>query len=286
MNRIARLVTAFFMLAGLFVYANHTGIAADFLAVAGVPEEKIPFIVSTAERADTLKREAAKKVIEKARETAAARKAAAAARQKAAAAKATVAASTARPGKTAKAEYAKALTSAKHLTVKGRAPKTGYSRDEFGSGWSTVKGCDTRNRILARDLTTVTFGDSKKCVVETGVLDPEAYTGKRINFVRGTKTSTAVQIDHMVALSDAWQKGAQGWSAATRKAFANDPANLLSTDGPANMGKGDGDTATWLPKNKAFRCEYVSRQVHIKDKYKAWVTKAEQDAMVRILAGC
>ncbi|MHA7297675.1 hypothetical protein [Pseudarthrobacter sp. MDT3-1] len=36
-------------------------------------------------------------------------------------------------------------------------------------------------------------------------------TGKTVNFVRGEKTSSDVQIDHLVPLSEAWQKGAQQW---------------------------------------------------------------------------
>ncbi|WP_350339653.1 HNH endonuclease family protein [Actinotalea lenta] len=181
-----------------------------------------------------------------------------------------------------------ALAAVGELVVKGRAPKTGYDRDLFGSGWGDTdhNGCDTRNDILARDLTGTTFkAGTHDCVVLTGTLaDP--YSGKTINFVRGEGTSTAVQIDHVVALSDAWQKGAQQWEATKRVAFANDPMNLLAVDGPLNAQKGDGDTATWLPPNKAFRCQYVARQVGVKATYGVWVTVAERDAMVRVLSTC
>ena len=95
-----------------------------------------------------------------------------------------------------------------------------------------------------------------------------------------------MQIDHVVALSDSWQKGAQQWDTAKREAFANDPLNLLAADGPLNQQKGDGDTATWLPPNKAFRCAYVARQVGVKYTYGLWVTQAEQDAMVGVLSTC
>jgi hypothetical protein len=121
--------------------------------------------------------------------------------------------------------------------------------------------------------------------VQSGILaDP--YTGTTINFLRGSATSTAVQIDHVVALSDAWQKGAQQLTTEQRTAFANDPLNLHATDGPTNMKKGDGDAATWLPPNKGFRCEYVARQISVKATYNLWVTQAEHDAMARILADC
>ena len=173
------------------------------------------------------------------------------------------------------------------LPIKGRAPKTGYSRALFGQAWLDVdrNGCDTRNDMLKRDLTAIVFANSVPCKVSSGVLaDP--YTGTSINFVRGSATSSAVQIDHVVALSDAWQKGAQQLSTEQRTAFANDPLNLQSTDGPTNMKKGDGDAATWLPPNKGFRCEYVARQISVKATYSLWVTQAEHDAMARILADC
>ncbi|MFJ5862613.1 DUF1524 domain-containing protein [Pseudarthrobacter sp. NPDC092439] len=173
------------------------------------------------------------------------------------------------------------------LPVKGRAPKTGYERSLFGPTWADVdqNGCDTRNDILNRDLTDKTYVNSVPCKVQSGTLaDP--YTGTVISFVRGTTTSSAVQIDHVVALSDAWQKGAQQLSAEVRTAFANDPLNLQATDGPTNQQKGDGDAATWLPGNKGFRCEYVARQVSVKARYSLWVTQAEHDTIAAVLAGC
>ncbi|WP_354262150.1 DUF1524 domain-containing protein [Arthrobacter sp. OAP107] len=173
------------------------------------------------------------------------------------------------------------------LPVKGRAPKTGYNRAMFGQAWADVdrNGCDTRNDILRRDLTGISYTNSVPCKVQSGTLaDP--YTGTAINFLRGSATSSAVQIDHVVALSDAWQKGAQQLTTEQRTAFANDPLNLQATDGPTNMRKGDGDAATWLPPNRAFRCDYVARQISVKATYTLWVTQAEHDAMARILADC
>ncbi|GAA1479661.1 DUF1524 domain-containing protein [Gordonia sinesedis] len=176
------------------------------------------------------------------------------------------------------------------LTVKGRAPKTGYSRDLFGQRWSDDvavadghNGCDTRNDILRRDLSSaVTDPRTRGCVVMSGVLhDP--YTGAVVRFTRGT---SLVQIDHVVALSDAWQKGAQGWSADRRRDFANDPRNLRAVSGTANLRKGSGDAATWLPPSRPFRCTYVAAQVEVKRVYGLWVTQAEKDAMRRVLTGC
>jgi hypothetical protein len=181
-----------------------------------------------------------------------------------------------------------ALAALDSLEVKGRAPRTGYDRDLFGAGWVDTdrNGCDTRNDVLARDLTGETFKPgTRDCVVLTGTLaDP--YSGRTIAFERGQGTSEAVQIDHVVALSDAWQKGAQQWDAATRAEFANDPLNLMAVDGPLNMQKGDGDAATWLPPATSFRCAYVARQVAVKIRYTAWVTQAEKNAMATVLGDC
>lgn len=179
------------------------------------------------------------------------------------------------------------------LAIKGRAPKTGYDRDLFGPSWTDDvavagghNGCDTRNDILQRDLVDITFKPgSNECAVQTGTLhDP--YTGTDIAFVRGANTSSEVQIDHVVALSDAWQKGAQQLDTATRENFANDPRNLRAVDGPANQQKSDGDAATWLPPNKAHRCDYVAAQVEVKAAYNLWVTQAEHDAIARVLGNC
>jgi len=186
-----------------------------------------------------------------------------------------------------------ALRALERLPVKGRAPLTGYDRDLFGPAWSDDNGdlwghngCDTRNDILRRDLTALTLkGDTRGCVVLTGVLtDP--YTGRSIRFTRGVGTSTAVEIDHVVALADAWQSGAQAWTAQRRQEFANDPLELLAVDGPTNMSKGAGDAATWLPPAKAFRCAYVARQIAVKQKWGLWVKPAERDAMTGILGRC
>jgi hypothetical protein len=174
------------------------------------------------------------------------------------------------------------------LPVKGRAPMTGYSRDQYGNGWGTGApgdgSCDTREAILRRDLTAVKLGTDNCTVVSGTLVDP--YTGKTITFTRGASTSGAVQIDHIVALGDSWQTGAQQLDASTRKNLYNDPLELLAVDGPANEQKGDGDAATWLPPNKAFRCYYVARQVAVKAKYGFWVTPAEHDAMAGILQSC
>ena len=184
-------------------------------------------------------------------------------------------------------EASEALRILNTLPVKGRAPKTGYSRAQFGDAWSDIdhNGCDTRNDILNRDLTAKQHKNSRGCVVISGVLN-DPYTGKIINFMRGKDTSEQVQIDHVVALSDAWQSGAQEISAQERLQLANDPENLLAVDGPANQQKSDSDAATWLPANASFRCSYVARQIRVKAKYHLWVKPAEKEAMINVLTPC
>ncbi len=174
------------------------------------------------------------------------------------------------------------------LSVKGRAPKTGYSRAQFGPAWADVdrNGCDTRNDILKRDLTSIVFrAKTRDCVVESGTLI-DRYSGETINFVRGNISSMEVQIDHVVALSNAWQTGAFKLSAEQRRVFANDPLNLFAVNGRLNSQKGDGDAATWLPPLKSFRCAYVAQQIAVKAKYSLWVVVPEKSAMVAILAKC
>ncbi len=174
------------------------------------------------------------------------------------------------------------------IPVKGRAPKTGYSRAQFGQAWADVNrnGCDTRNDILARDLTGITFkSGTHNCVVLSGFLvDP--YSGDLIHFLRGQSTSSLVQIDHVVSLSNAWQTGAFKLSLEERTLMANDPLNLLAVKGSLNSQKSDGDAATWLPPSKAYRCSFVARQVAVKSRYKLWFTKAEKAVIVSILSKC
>jgi hypothetical protein len=173
------------------------------------------------------------------------------------------------------------------LDVKGRAPTTGYEREQFGPDWADVEdnGCDTRNDVLERDLVRIVTDTDDSCLVQSGtLLDP--YSGQQIDFIRGWETSFAVQIDHVVALSNAWQTGAQYWKPRKRLRFANDPLNLLAVDGELNLQKSDGDAATWLPPSKPYRCEYVARQIAVKSKYGLWITPPERDAMARILSTC
>jgi len=177
-----------------------------------------------------------------------------------------------------------ALAALNNLEVKGRAPKTGYARSQFPH-WSDPdrNGCDARNDTLKRDLTNITYKvGTRDCKVIAGqLLDP--FSGKVITF---STTKVVIDIDHVVALSNAWQTGAAYFDKSKRTQIANDPLNLLAVDSKLNRQKGDGDAATWLPPSKAFRCEYVARQVAVKAKYGLWVTKPEKVAIDKILSTC
>jgi hypothetical protein len=179
-----------------------------------------------------------------------------------------------------------AAVALRQLSVRSWAPMTGYARRQFGPAWADVdhNGCDTRNDILNRDLTAKQWrAGTHDCVVVAGDLN-EPYSGAAMHFLKSD--ASAVQIDHVVALGDAWQTGAAAWDAARREAFANDPRNLLAVDGRLNEAKGDADAASWLPPRAAAQCAYVVRQIAVKRAYGLWVTPAEHDAMARVLAGC
>ena len=192
------------------------------------------------------------------------------------------------PASAAESAPGVALEVLETIPVKGRAPKTGYSRTAFGQSWADVdrNGCDTRNDILKRDMTSILYkARTRNCVVLSGTLI-DRYSGETINFVRGNVSSMEVQIDHVVALSNSWQTGAFKLSATQRTALANDPLNLFAVKGRLNLQKSDGDAATWVPPMKSFRCVYVAQQIAVKAKYSLWVVAPEKAAMLAILAQC
>lgn len=158
-----------------------------------------------------------------------------------------------------------------------------YTRKNFTEGWldTNNNGCDTRNDILHRDLENIS---NRGCKVFSGKLkDP--YTGKNINFDKRLD-SEAVQIDHIVALQNAWLNGAWEWDIRKREEFANDPLNLLAVDGQSNQDKGSKDFAHWIPTNKKAVCPYAKRQITIKSKYDLQVTSEEKTALFNALDNC
>lgn len=178
------------------------------------------------------------------------------------------------------------------LPVKGRAPMSGYEREQFGQAWSDAarvdgarNGCDTRNDVLRRDLSDVVVKPGTRgCLVLSGTLR-SPYSGHEIGFERGEQ-SGLVQIDHVVPLADAWVKGGQALSADEREDLANDPLNLMAVEGGLNGSKGAGDAATWRPPARSSWCSYAARQIAVKKDYRLWVTAAEKQALLEMLEPC
>lgn len=162
-----------------------------------------------------------------------------------------------------------------------------YKRDAFGERWADVdgNGCDTRNDVLRRDLTQVVLRDGNGCKVLSGMLlDP--YTGATVAFVSGEDTSPLVPIDHVVALAWAWRHGADGWTAAERLAFANDPRNLLATTKDVNQDKSDSGPAEWLPPDAAARCDYAEQYIAVIVAWRLTVDAADRAALAGVLQDC
>ncbi|SEP70296.1 HNH endonuclease family protein [Streptomyces radiopugnans] len=188
------------------------------------------------------------------------------------------------------ADRARAREIVSELEAKGRGPRTGYDRDEFGYAWMDTadgvplarNGCDTRNDLLARDGEELRFRSGSDCVVVSMTLaDP--YTGKEIAWKK--QDAAEVQVDHVVPLSYAWQMGAARWPEDKRERLANDPLNLLPVEGRANSAKGDSGPASWLPPSKAIRCAYAVRFAQVALEYEMPVTAADKETMLRQCGG-
>lgn len=176
------------------------------------------------------------------------------------------------------------------LKTKGRGPRTGYDRDEFGYAWMdsadgvplTRNGCDTRNDLLRRDGQDLRFRSGSDCVVVAMTLD-DPYTGTTIEWRK--REASEVQIDHVVPLSYSWQMGSSRWAESKREQLANDPLNLLPVQGRANSAKRDSGPASWLPPVKSIRCAYAVRFAQVAVKYELAVTAPDRQAMLRQCGG-
>jgi len=191
---------------------------------------------------------------------------------------------------TSASDKSRARTLISKVATKGRGPKTGYSREQFGYAWMdnapgvafAHNGCDTRDDLIKRDGTNVRYRSGSKCVISSMELyDP--YTGRKIDWTK-THAST-VQIDHVMPLSYDWQMGAAHWSKDKREAIANDPLNLIPVDGPSNSAKGDSGPASWLPPSSVIRCSYAVRIAQVSLKYALPVTTADKQAMLTQCGG-
>ncbi|WP_376773001.1 HNH endonuclease family protein [Streptomyces himalayensis] len=191
---------------------------------------------------------------------------------------------------TSDADRGEALKLIERLQAKGRGPKTGYDRGEFGYAWMDTadgvplarNGCDTRNDLLKRDGRELRFRSGSDCVVVSMTLQ-DPYTDQSIKWLK--QRAAEVQIDHVVPLSYSWQMGASRWPESKREQLANDPLNLLPVDGPTNSSKGDSGPASWLPPSKPIRCSYAVRFGQVALKYEMPVTAADKQMMLARCGG-
>ncbi|MBT1162137.1 DUF1524 domain-containing protein [Bifidobacterium sp. SO1] len=197
---------------------------------------------------------------------------------------------------------------------------TGYDRaNQFGTWQNSTQLCGygtTRDLILKRDMTNVVMDSN--CHVQSGTFN-DPYTGKTIKFQRdqysGSRKvsgdSSAVQIDHVVALQDAWASGLWKESRKTdRVKYANDPDVLLASDGTANNTKSMGvnlysagvaksnnnrgrelkwlnsTPSVWLPDNTSYDCAYMAKRVYIKTKWNLTMSSWEKNETVAFLKQC
>ena len=170
------------------------------------------------------------------------------------------------------------------MPVKERETSDDYERSLFSSSWASWRDCNVRQKILNRDIQNAKLG-ANGCAVIGGTLN-DPYSGQTIELTTKSAVSSKIQIDHVVALSNAWQTGARYLTADERKQLANDDLELIAVSSGANQDKSDGDASEWLPDNQAFRCPYVARQIAVKLKYRLWVTPAEKSAMINVLQDC
>jgi hypothetical protein len=160
-------------------------------------------------------------------------------------------------------------------------PATSYNRKDWPH-WIDADGdCqNTRQELLiATSKKPVQFKDSRQCTVIYGEWYG-VYTGKTF-----TKASD-VDIDHIVPLAHAHRHGADKWTKAQRRTFANDFENLLVVSDSINKSKSDQAPHEWLPPLKSYWCEYGKRWEYIKNKYHLWYERQERIALNKLAETC
>src|SRR5204863_7684906 len=106
---------------------------------------------------------------------------------------------------------------------------------------------------------------------------------------RTTEDPAALDINHVVALAEAWRSGAAAWDDGRRRAFANDldqPGELVAVTAAANRSKGDHDLASWRPPNRASWCEFGIGWVRTKLKWGLTADRPEVRAPDDMLRDC
>ncbi len=156
----------------------------------------------------------------------------------------------------------------------------GYVRALF-EHWRDIDGdgCDAREQVLKRDSVTLPQVDPYKCKVIAGDwVSP--YDGARWS------DPTDIDIDHVVALKEAWDSGAWGWSAATRKAYANDTTDrrtLSAVTDNVNQQKSDKDPSNWVPPMKSYVCTYLGNWISVKARWNLSMDQSEWGRIKNLL---
>ena len=154
--------------------------------------------------------------------------------------------------------------------------KSGYRRSLFVH-WSDLdgNGCDTREEVLKRDSISKPQVDPYRCYVVAGDWYSK-YDGKTLS------DRSDVDIDHVVALKEAWDSGAWAWSMSQRQAFANDLTDrrtLIAVTDRVNASKSDKDPSNWMPPLKSYWCTYLGDWISVKAR---WGLSMDQSEFGRI----
>ncbi|MVU82712.1 DUF1524 domain-containing protein [Nocardia sp. ET3-3] len=190
------------------------------------------------------------------------------------------------------------------LKVADEMPMTGYSRDRFphwdtekpehgfGDTFAQYSRCTTRDVVLLRDATGPVKLDPSSCKLTVGKdggwRDQYGVIDKKTNALKTykwTTDSSGLDIDHIVALAEAWRSGAANFDDDTRRHIANDALNLVISDPTANRSKGDQDPSTYIPPGN-FRCAYIAHYIQVKVKYGLNVDAKEQTALQTAVKDC
>ncbi len=156
-----------------------------------------------------------------------------------------------------------------------------YNRKDWPHWIDEDNDCqNTRSEILQRDnIGTIKWKRNKPCNVSWGKwFDP--YSGKTFD------KASDLDIDHIVPLKHAYTYGAKTWTKEQRRAFANDPENLLVVSAELNREKGAKGPARWMPPRKEYWCEYTKKWVHVKKKYSLEIGPQERAKLSQVQADC
>ena len=183
-------------------------------------------------------------------------------------------------------------TTATQADVDGYSPDSSFDYPADVDDATYGSKADMWDVIYMRDFdpTTIVMDDGD---VISGVLRNDPYSGTDVTYEKGGQSE--IDIEHVVARSEAWDSGAYAWDQDKRDAFANDPLELMAVSSGGNRAHGEKDAAEWLPsvgvkstgvKNPSYDCNYVARQIAVKAKYELTVDEAERQAMTNVLATC